>query len=191
MLVRCWWRSFVPSVTILVGMCFSGRRWRRLLNIWENLSSIAAMAFSLNCRWALSLRSRSSREGFSFLLPEQKKRNKENSPSALFGLLRQVFPLNKKNSLTLKQLFVFHAPTLTSASRPKSEAGPFCFFLCNIASLVGVWCFLSSLRSFFLSSRAERRISCTSTPRAKRCALQRRATPASVEKREEIFAFFR
>ena len=64
----------------------------------------------------------------SFLLPEQKKRNKENSPSALFVLLRQVFPLNKKNSLTLKQLFVFNAPTLTSASRPKSEAGPFRFF---------------------------------------------------------------
>ena len=99
----------------------------------------------------------SSRRGFSFLLPEQKKRNKENSPAALFGLLRQVFPLNKKNSLTLKQLFVFHAPTLTSASRPKSEAGPFCFFLCNIASLVGVWCFLSLLRSlgryaFFFAS---------------------------------------
>jgi hypothetical protein len=56
-----------------------------------------------------------------------------------------VFPLNKKNSLTLKQLFVFNAPTLTSASRPKSEAGPFCFF-CNIASLVGGVVFAS----FFL-----------------------------------------
>ena len=65
------------------------------------------------------------REGFSFLLPEQKKRNKENSPSALFGLLRHFSPLNKKNSLTLKQLFVFNAPKSTSASRPKSEAGPF------------------------------------------------------------------
>ncbi len=103
----------------------------------------------LNCRWAfiallllnrrkglnalLSLKPRRHFFGqvlnnTSFLLPEQKKRNKENSPSALFGLLRQVFPLNKKNSLTLKQLFVFNAPTLTSASRPKSEAGPFCFF---------------------------------------------------------------
>ena len=59
----------------------------------------------------------------SFLLPEQKKRNKENSPSALFGLLRQVFPLNKKNSLrsnsflflTLQQPPPFHAK--------KDEAG--------------------------------------------------------------------
>ena len=117
------------------------------IKIWKGALS-CRLGFLLNCRkglslmrrWALALRccsiaaraitlcSRSSREGFSFLLPEQKKRNKENSPSALFGLLRQVFPLNKKNSLTLKQLFVFNAPTLTSASRPKSEAGPFRFF---------------------------------------------------------------
>ena len=51
----------------------------------------------------------------SFLLPEQKKRNKENSPSALFGLLRQVFPLNKKNSLRSNS-FLFltlqHSPPL-------------------------------------------------------------------------------
>ena len=73
--------------------------------------------FLLNCR-----------KGFSFLLPEQKKRNKENSPSALFVLLRHFSPLNKKNSLSLKQLFVFNAPKSTSASRPKSEAGPLCFF---------------------------------------------------------------
>ena len=140
---------------------------------------------------ALSLRSRSSREGFSFLLPEQKKRNKENSPSALFGLLRQVFPLNKKNSLTLKQLFVFNAPTLTSASRPKSEAGPFCFFCATSLRSLGCDVFFFSLRSFFLSSRAERRISFTSTPRAKRCALLRRAFPASVEEREEKSSIFR
>ena len=60
----------------------------------------------------------------SFLLPEQKKRNKDellrtmsekNSPSALFGLLRQVFPLNKKNSLRSNS-FLFltlqHSPPL-------------------------------------------------------------------------------
>ena len=82
----------------------------------------------LRRRKGLSLCSRSSREGFSFLLPEQKKRNKENSPSALFVLLRHFSSLNKKNSLTLKQLFVFYAPKSTSASRPKSEAGPLCFF---------------------------------------------------------------
>jgi hypothetical protein len=102
----------------------------------------------LNRRKGLSLCSRSSREGFSFLLPEQKKRNKENSPSALFVLLRHFSPLNKKNSLTLKQLFVFHAPKSTSASRPKSEAGPLCFFATSLRSL-GVWCFLFLLRFIF------------------------------------------
>ncbi len=55
----------------------------------------------------LSLRSRSSREGFSFLLPEQKKRNKENSPSALFCLLRHFSPLNKKNSLRSNSFLFF------------------------------------------------------------------------------------
>ena len=44
--------------------------------------------FSLNRRWALALCSRSSREGSSFLFHEEKKRSKENSPSALFVLLR-------------------------------------------------------------------------------------------------------
>ena len=70
---------------------------------------------SLMRRWALSLCSRSSREGFSFLLPEQKKRNKENSPSALFGLLRHFSPLNKKNSLRSNSFLFFtlrKAPSL-------------------------------------------------------------------------------
>ena len=57
---------------------------------------------------AWTLCSRSSREGFSFLLPEQKKRNKDellrtmsekNSPAALFCLLWHFSALNKKNSL--------------------------------------------------------------------------------------------
>ena len=56
---------------------------------------------------ALSLCSRSSREGFSFLLPEQKKRNKENSPSALFCLLRYFSTLNKKNSLRSNSFLFF------------------------------------------------------------------------------------
>ena len=93
----------------------------------------------------------------SFLLPEQKKRNKENSPSALFGLLRHFSPLNKKNSLTLKQLFVFHAPKSTSASRPKSEAGPFCFFCAtSLRSLGGGVFFLRFallFTIFFISFR--------------------------------------
>ena len=115
--------------------------------------------------------------GFSFLLPEQKKRNKDellrtmsekNSPSALFGLLRQVFPLNKKNSLRSNSFLFFtlqHSPPLHAQKvRPDLSA----FFAQHrfarwgvvfsfIASLVGVWCFLFLLRSF-LSSRAEQSV---------------------------------
>ena len=40
-----------------------------------------------------------------------------------------LFSAKQKELASLKQLFVFHAPKSTSASRPKSEAGPFCFFL--------------------------------------------------------------
>ena len=54
-----------------------------------------------------------------------------------------LFSAKQKELATLKQLFVFYAPKSTSASRQKSEAGPFCFF-CNIASLVGC----GVLRSF-------------------------------------------
>ena len=72
----------------------------------------------------------------SFLFHEEKKRNKENSPSALFYLLRYFSALNKKNSLSLKQLFVFNAPKSTSALRQKSEAGPLRFlFTTSLCSL--------------------------------------------------------
>ena len=64
----------------------------------------------------------------------------------------------QKELASLKQLFVFHAPTLTSASRPKSEAGPLCFFLRIIASLVGgvVFSFFASLVFFVIQSGAKR-----------------------------------
>ena len=39
-----------------------------------------------------------------------------------------LFSAKQKELASLKQLFVFHAPKSTSASRPKSEAGPLCFF---------------------------------------------------------------
>ena len=105
--------------------------------------------FSLNCCWALSLRSRSSREGFSFLLPEQKKRNKENSPSALFGLLRSGIPLKKKNSLRSNSFFFFTLHPSPFASRPKSEAGPLCFFYATSLRSLGCDVFFFSLRSLF------------------------------------------
>ena len=49
-----------------------------------------------------------------------------------------LFSAKQKELASLKQLFVFYAPKSTFASRQKSEAGPFRFFLRNIASLVGV-----------------------------------------------------
>ena len=96
---------------------------------------------------AWTLCSRSSREGFSFLLPEQKKRNKENSPSALFGLLRHFSPLNKKNSLRSNSFLFFtlrKAPPLHGKKvRPDLSA----FFATSLRSL-GCGVFLSSLRLF-------------------------------------------
>ena len=53
-----------------------------------------------------SLRSRSSREGSSFLCPN-KETKQRNSPSALFCLLRHFSPLNKKNSLRSNSFLFF------------------------------------------------------------------------------------
>ena len=51
----------------------------------------------------------------------------------------------QKELASLKQLFVFNAPTLTSASRPKSEAGPNYFFATSLRSLEWVFSFFASL----------------------------------------------
>ena len=129
-------------VMCLDEFCFCSSREGFSALLLLNCRWALALWFLLNRRKGLSLCSRSSREGFSFLFHEEKKRNKENSPSALFCLLRYFSTLNKKNSLSLKQLFVFNAPKSTSASRQKSEAGPICFER-NIASLVACGCLLS------------------------------------------------
>ena len=125
-----------------------------VLKCWGR--SIAAKALPLNCRWALALRCCSCRKGISFLLPEQKKRNKENSPSALFCLLRHFSPLNKKNSLRSNSFLFFtlrKAPPLYGKKvRPDLSA----FFATLLRSLgcdafffvllVGTWCSSSLLR---------------------------------------------
>ena len=111
----------------------------------------------LNRRWAETLRSRSSREGFSFLLPEQKKRNKENSPSALFCLLQSGIPLKKKNSLRSNSFFFLTLHPAPSASRQKSEAGPLCFLVQHRFACWGV-VFSFFLLHSFLSSRAEQSV---------------------------------
>ena len=120
---------------------------------------------------AITLRSRSSRDGFSFLCPNKETKQRKFAVCT-FLPTSALFSAKQKELATLKQLFVFHAPKSTSASRLKSEAGPLCFFYATSLRSLGCDVFFFSLRSFFLSSRAERRISFTSTPRAKRCALR-------------------
>ena len=52
-----------------------------------------------------------------------------------------LFSAKQKELASLKQLFVFHAPKSPCASRQKSEAGPFCFFMQHRFARWG-WCFL-------------------------------------------------
>ena len=67
-----------------------------------------------------------------------------------------LFSAKQKELATLKQLFVFYAPKSTSASRLKSEAGPFRLFR-NIASLVGgVFSFFCFALFFVIQSGAKR-----------------------------------
>ena len=119
----------------------------------------------LKCRKGLSLCSRSSREGSSFLFHEEKKRSKENSPAALFCLLQHFSTLNKKNSLRSNS-FLF----LTLRKAPPlhgKKVRPDLYVLSATllrSLLVGVCfhttCFFASFISI-LSSRAKRRISRT------------------------------
>ena len=123
-----------------------------------NLSRRVFVFFFAQAARALALRCCSSRKGFSFLLPEQKKRNKENSPSALFCLLRHFSPLNKKNSLRSNS-FLFltlrKAPPLHGKKvRPDLDAfTQHCFARCSFvfsfASLVCLWMF-ALLRSLLV-----------------------------------------
>ena len=54
----------------------------------------------------------------------------------------------QKELASLKQLFVFYAPKSTSASRPKSEAGPLCFLVQHRIARWGVmFSFFASLYS--------------------------------------------
>jgi hypothetical protein len=60
-----------------------------------------------------------------------------------------LFSTKQKELASLKQLFVFHAPKSTSASRQKSEAGPLCFFYATSLRSLGCDVFFFSLRSFY------------------------------------------
>ena len=99
----------------------------------------------------------SCRKGISFLLPEQKKRNKENSPSALFGLLRHFSPLNKKNSLRSNSFLFFTLRKAPPLHAQKVRPDPYVFFVQHRFARWGVvFSFLASL--IFLSSRAEQSV---------------------------------
>ena len=69
-----------------------------------------------------------------------------------------LFSTKQKELASLKQLFVFYAPKSTSASRPKSEAGPFCFFAQHRFARWGVMFTFFRFARFFLSSRAEQSV---------------------------------
>ena len=99
---------------------------------------------------ALSLRSRSSREGSSFLCTN-KETKQRNSPSALFCLLRHFSPLNKKNSLRSNS-FLFFTLRKAPPLHGKKVRPDLCAFF-----------YTTSLRSLsILSSRAERSAAKTS-----------------------------
>ena len=185
---------------------FSSVRQGGLLGLSRRVfCSIAAKGFLLRygfcsiaaalCRFALAQAARAffrtspQQHVISFARTKETKQRK--FAVCTFWTTPALFSAKQKELASLKQLFVFHAPKSTSASRLKSEAGPLCFFYATSLRSLGCDVFFFSLRSFFLSSRAERRISFTSTPRAKRCALQRGLFPASVEEREEKSSIFR
>ena len=129
---------------------------RRCYSIAVGLFAQSPLGFCSIAARALSLRSRSSREGFSFLLPEQKKRNKENSPSALFCLLRHFSPLNKKNSLRSNSFLFFtlqHSPPL-HAQKVRPDLSAF-FMQHRFARWGGVFSFFASL-FFVIQSGAKR-----------------------------------
>ena len=55
-----------------------------------------------------------------------------------------LFSAKQKELASIKQLFVFHAPKSTCASRQKSEAGPLCFFATSLRPLGWVFSFFAS-----------------------------------------------
>ena len=88
--------------------------------------------------------------GFSFFFcPNKRKtKQKENSPSAFFCLLRYFFPLKKKNSLRSNSFFFLtlqKAPTL-HGKKKRPDLDVFWGGGDNIASLVGVGVFASLVR---------------------------------------------
>ena len=123
-------------------------RYVFLLN--RRIGLFAALWFLLNRRKGLSLCSRSSREGSSFLCTN-KETKQRNSPSALFCLLRHFSPLNKKNSLRSNSFLFFTLRKAPSLHGKKVRPDLCAFFMQHRFARWG-GCFLFLLRSF-LSSR--------------------------------------
>ena len=71
---------------------------------------------------------------FSFVRTKEKETKRKGAGCTFWATPASV-SAKQKELASLKQLFVFNAPTLTSASRPKSEAGPNYFFATSLRSL--------------------------------------------------------
>ena len=130
--------------------------------------AFAQLPLGFLLRYAFLLKRRKGLNALLLLMPQglfisfarTKETKQRKFAVCTFCATPALFSAKQKELASLKQLFVFYAPKSTSASRPKSEAGPFRFFLCNIASLVGgvVFAFLFArwgvvFASFFCSLR--------------------------------------
>ena len=120
--------------------------------------------FTLNRRLGFLL---NRRKGFNALLSLKPRRlfislHEQRNEAKKFAVCTfwatpALFSAKQKELASLKQLFVFHAPTLTSASRPKSEAGPYRFFFATSLRSLGCDVFFFCF-ALFLSSRAEQSV---------------------------------
>ena len=124
-------------------------------------------------------------QGHFISFPRRKETKQRKFAVCTFCATPALFCAKQKELASLKQLFVFHAPKSTSASRPKSEAGPYRFFLQHRFARWGVmFSFFAPL--IFLLSRAElsvvKDLVYIHTTSEAMCP-PRRATPASVEER--------
>ena len=90
--------------------------------------SIAARAFCSSAAKGLNALLSLKPRGLFISFARTKETKQRKFAVCTFWATPALFSAKQKELASLKQLFVFYAPKSTSASRPKSEAGPFCFF---------------------------------------------------------------
>ena len=114
-----------------------------------------AMVFAQSPQGLVALLSLKPR-GLFISFPRRKETKQRKFAVCTFLPTPALFSAKQKELASLKQLFVFHAPKSTCASRQKSEAGPLCFFATLLRSLGWVFSFLASLVLFCHPERSER-----------------------------------